>query len=214
MIGKCAYCGKEFSFPNWRKHQTFCSRKCHSDFMRTEPIKCDTCGKLFQRKKSRWSKNVGNFCSRECFCKSISLWRSGENHPHYGLKGDKSWNFKGSITKSKNGNTIDYSVYAPHRLDANKKGRVVQHRLLVEENWWLFNIDAFDIIDGQHIIKDNYVVHHKDGNHTNNELSNLELLSRSEHTFLHNQLFYNLISKKGRIVARVPLPIEIEFVED
>ena len=37
-------------------------------------------------------------------------------------------------------------------------------------------------------LEKNEVVHHKDGNRHNNDLDNLEVMSRSEHTRLHNRL--------------------------
>jgi hypothetical protein len=79
-------------------------------------------------------------------------------------------------------------VYAPYRPDADSSGRVIKHKLIVEENYQKFGEQFFDNVDGFMVLKKEFVVHHKDGNHNNNDISNLEILTRGEHTSIHNKL--------------------------
>lgn len=67
-------------------------------------------------------------------------------------------------------------VYSPcKRVRINGKKRRVSH-LVIERTG--------------HILKKNEVVHHIDGNTQNNKLSNLSIMSRSDHTKLHNPRDY------------------------
>ena len=69
-------------------------------------------------------------------------------------------------------------------------------------------------VDGQHILKKGFHVHHIDGNHSNNSIDNLIVVTRSEHRKIHDAGYYFLRSKKtGRYVAKVLLPAVVEFEE-
>ncbi len=157
---------------------------------------------------------MGYFCSKDCFNEYKKVWFVGANNHQYGLKGNLNSSFKGDVIATKNNHLNEAEVYAPHRADANRNGRVVLHRLLVEENWENFRSDAFDIINSQHVLKKGFIVHHVDGDHNNNSLDNLMVVTKAEHRRIHNANYYMLRSKKtGRFVARILLPVEIEFQE-
>ena len=64
-------------------------------------------------------------------------------------------------------------VYAPMHPHANTRGYVYEHRLVVE----VLSIDR--------VLNKDEVVHHKNGDRKDNVLSNLEVMSRSEHAILH-----------------------------
>lgn len=65
-------------------------------------------------------------------------------------------------------------------------GRVKQHRYLVEQNHSLFGDDKFDKVGDWFYLKKGFVVHHIDHNHNNNDLTNLQVIPKSEHTRIHN----------------------------
>lgn len=65
-----------------------------------------------------------------------------------------------------------------------KSKRMREHRYLAEK--YLLTEDNSIVINGIRVMKPGYVVHHIDGNKKNNSLDNLAVLSRSEHTRLHN----------------------------
>lgn len=47
---------------------------------------CDTCGSEFQTYPSRRKNNKGQFCSRACYSKALSVRMAGAGHPRYGVK--------------------------------------------------------------------------------------------------------------------------------
>lgn len=60
--------------------------------------------------------------------------------------------------------------------------RIDEHRLIWEKAY------------GE--IPEGYIIHHIDGNKSNNDLSNLQMMSREEHSRLHGKLNSNLITPK------------------
>lgn len=157
---------------------------------------------------------MGYFCCKECSNEYKKIWFVGENNHQFGLKGTLNSSFKGDMIGTKNNHLNEVKIYAPHRVDADKCGRIVLHRLLVEDHWESFRNDAFDVIDGQHVLKKGFQVHHIDGNHTNNSLDNLMVVTKAEHRRIHDAAYYTLRSKKtGRFVAHILLPVDVEFVE-
>ena len=74
----------------------------------------------------------------------------------------------------------------PEHPKANRDGRVARHRLVVEQNYHLYDPKFFDVINGFHVLKSGYHVHHKDGNHSNDDVSNLQIVTMSEHRIIHN----------------------------
>lgn len=207
LIGKCKVCGKEFEYPHWREGKaSYCSIKCQNMSLRAKNnVKCEVCGKEFHLKpyaiKKRKVKKF--FCSYKCLAEYKRVAFRGENNHQYGLKGDKNASFKGNEITRKNNRNIDVRVYMPQHPFCDKNGRVVKHRLVVEENHFLFDEKYFDKINGFVVLKKEYNVHHKDGNHSNNDISNLQILTRSEHTSIHNKGRIIIRDKLGRITAVV-----------
>lgn len=66
---QCPHCGTWFRVTNNR--QKFCSTKCHHRSRTIPPVKCEYCGALKQRSKSR-SRRGRNFCSHAHY---ISYYR-------------------------------------------------------------------------------------------------------------------------------------------
>lgn len=64
VISKCIVCGKEF-FKKPDRAGLYCGQECSLKGQRViNIIKCDHCGKMFQRHKCRMHSR--NYCSREC----------------------------------------------------------------------------------------------------------------------------------------------------
>lgn len=201
MIQKvCEVCGKKFSVIKCReKTAKYCCRQC-SDYAwtlkRDNNVVCTECGKKFHMKASqikRYSRRMGFFCSLECETKYRAMWFRGANNHQYGLRGDKNASYKGIELPKKNHKNIDFRVYSPLHPFADRNGRVLKHRLEVEKNAELFNLLFFIEIDGAKFLKKEFVVHHRDGDHSNNLIENLEILTRGKHTRTHN---------KGKIIIR------------
>jgi hypothetical protein len=81
-------------------------------------------------------------------------------------KGKKNHAWRGGATIDKSGYVL---VYCPDHPRANSCGYVREHRLVMEAHLGRY-------------LEPHEVVHHKDGNHQNNHLDNLELFScNSDH---------------------------------
>lgn len=90
---------------------------------------------------------------------SNKIFNSGVNNPRW--NGGKIISSHGYI-----------AIHMPKHPYADKRGYVYEHRLVVEEHI------------GRYLSPEE-VVHHKDLNKTNNDISNLQILSNSEHRKIH-----------------------------
>lgn len=107
----------------------------------------------------------------------------GEGNPNYGNIGDKCVAWKG-------GRRIhhDYvELYMPDHPMSSKDGYIREHRFIMAQHLGRLLEPWED-------------VHHIDGNKLNNDISNLEVLTRSEHTKLHNAQKEIIRDDLGRIV--------------
>lgn len=161
--------------------------------MKTPNVRCTQCGKWFYRKPSaitRFGNHQGHFCSRECCYENKKTYFRGENNHQFGLKGHLNASFKGEFTEKRNVRQNDIWIYVPDHPFRNKSGRVKYHRYLVETNYssGLFDPACFIMINGTWYLKPELYVHHKDGNHDNNDIKNLQIVTKSEHRRIHNQM--------------------------
>lgn len=70
IVIKCKQCQENFNKPPSiaKKSPSFCSKKCHDDYMRDYVSKiCKNCHKLFQLPRWELNKGKGSFCCRDCF---------------------------------------------------------------------------------------------------------------------------------------------------
>lgn len=205
MITKiCTICGKEFQVIPRRKHTAkYCSKKC-ADKSHEGSLNCtcEFCGKKFHRKQSHINKTKHITCSKECCYKLRSLLYSGESNHQYGLKGNLNASFKGEKIQKRNHNNVDIRVYIPSHPYADRNGRVTEHRLIVEQNYKLFDRKYFEEINGTTVLKKSSQVHHINFDHNDNRIENLMPVTRSEHTIIHN-LFSMIIRDKetGKITG-------------
>lgn len=186
----CEQCGKIFqikaSLAN--NNRRFCTWQCRVDFGNTskEVINCENCGKQLKTYKNRPNR----YCSMSCATSARNRTDanpskhrdlSGANNPMFG---------NGHLTAGANngmyGRTKEQSpawhggrkvradgyiqIYAPdHPSVTANYPYVLEHRLVMEQH-----IERYLLPEE--------VVHHKDKNPSNNDISNLELFSnQSEH---------------------------------
>lgn len=198
----CKQCGKPFKGGTKRM---YCSRECSDNSKKAEPnVVCFICGKPFHSKPYHLKKlKLGNpCCSKECMNKYRKIYFKGEGNHQFGLKGELNSSFKGMEIPDVNHNNIDIMVYTPNHPLADKYGRVKKHILIVEENYQRYNPDFFFEKDGKFYLKKGFDVHHIDKNHDNNSVENLQVLTRSEHTAIHNKDREIIRDKKtGRIMG-------------
>lgn len=150
-------------------------------------VVCAICGKLFHIPPSMF-KFKTHCCSMECSKEWRRQRMTGEKNHQYGLRGDKNASFKGAVTRRKNCSQYDFWVYCPDHPYANKNGRVKLHRFVVEQNADLFPPESFELINGRRVLRKDRFVHHIDENHDNNEVGNLQVVTKGEHISIHNKL--------------------------
>ena len=108
----------------------------------------------------------------------------GEGNHQYGLCGEKNASWRGGKALSNYGYI---EVYCPdHPFGDRKSPRVFEHRLVAEK--YLLTEENSIEIDGKRYLKPEYEVHHKDFCRTNNDVSNLVVLTKAEHNRLHSRL--------------------------
>lgn len=190
----CENCGKEAQIYTRKqlsaKHH-FCSQKCFGEWQKRQNLNCTCpiCGQKFHLKPSALKKlKLKACCSKECNRKYRSLYMSGTGNHQYGLKGNQNSSFKGQEIIRKNNCQHDIMVYQPEHPYASKTGRVKKHRRVVELNAEKYNPKYFELIDGNRYLKPEYRVHHIDGNHANNNIDNLQVVTQSEHMKIHHVL--------------------------
>jgi hypothetical protein len=203
---KCEYCGKiEYVSPSRAIKYQCCSKECSAAIKRvTEPnCTCPICGTEFYVKPSRIKRTKSQVCcSKECSNKLKETTYLGENNHQYGLIGDKNSSYKGKETISNLGYILEYCPGHPRPCDRSILGtRVRQHRLVIERNYEKFDPKYFEEIDGWMVLKNEYDVHHINEIKTDNRLENLQILTRSEHSTLHNERNCERISKYKAIIG-------------
>lgn len=182
----CSNCGNEVKiYHNSRLNHKdiFCSKKCEGEY-RSKNValncKCDFCGKLFHKKPSHIPLSKTHFCCQKCFAEYKKINFCGENNHQYGLKGNKNSSFKSDERITTQGYKRIRVLDHPFR---NKADFVFEHRLIAEK--YLLNEENSVEINGKKYLKPNYEVHHIDRNRLNNDVSNLQVLTKSEHMKLH-----------------------------
>lgn len=206
----CKECGREFERSKRNDNiGCFCSNKCFEQWrvLKREPnCQCVVCQKPIYKKPYTIKRNInGVTCSKECSLKLRSQYCTGKNNHQYGLTGDKNASFKNQPLLTNYGYIIEFAPNHPFPHDRSNIGtRVLQHRLVIEQNYQLFDPKYFIIINGKHYLKQEYAVHHINEIRTDNRLENLQIMLNSDHTRLHNQRKKILRDRKsGRIIGIV-----------
>lgn len=184
VIRICKQCGQEY-----KTHHTvrlnYCSSKCAGlAKKRGVIVKCARCGNDFYQQKSKSSQI---YCSISCAISARNLTdlnpsyhrditgsnnpmygkgRAGQNNPMFGKTKERSPRWTGGKRTRKDGYIVvvapDDHPYPMYTKNSGTK-YILEHRLIIERHL------------GRHLLPEE-VVHHKDGNPSNNDISNLELL--------------------------------------
>lgn len=199
----CKTCGKPVTKENYNRAygSNFCSWKCyeqHSKFTKEPNCKCSVCGKPMYLKPFRIKRTKhGVVCSDECKSIQKSKIMFGEGNHQYGLKGYDNASFNGDYIVNQYGYKMKY---LPEHPMADLHGRYREHRYIIETQGE-FDNKYFKYINGYKVLKKEYHVHHKDEDTLNNNINNLEIVTQSQHTTLHNK---NRVIKRdelGRIIG-------------
>jgi hypothetical protein len=130
----------------------------------------------------------------------------GEGNHQYGLKGELNASWKSDERISHYGYRLIRVLDHPFR---NEGDFVFEHRLVAER--YLLNDENSIEVNNKLYLKGDYVVHHKDFNKLNNDVTNLEVMTRANHTALHAKLklierdelgrFKNVVQNNGKAVS-------------
>jgi hypothetical protein len=151
--------------------------------------KCLICGK----KIPSWRK----FCSFKCYGKYRSIYFIGKNNPKYKKEericqycGKKFFVFQSRIKRgrdkhcSRRCTDLHKKQWMIKEKNPNWKGG----RYIRKDGYIRLNLGKKRVLEHRYVLgvyDKNLVVHHKDGNPSNNDPDNLVVLTRGEHTKLH-----------------------------
>lgn len=127
------------------------------------------CGKEFTTYPSKIKLGRGKYCSKECCLKVTNKILEANGQKTRFVKGQDAWNRKPFVLSSSKKYRM---IYKPEHPFATMRGYIREHRLIMEDHLKRY-LDPIEI------------VHHKDEDTLNNKLSNLELLSGTEHRRFH-----------------------------
>ena len=145
---------------------------------------CPVCEEKFNVKPSHFGRR--KCCSVKCMGKYRETVYKGKDNPNYGNRGPKNPIFKGDYI-----NKFGYvMIYEPTNPNSMKDGYVLEHRKVASE------------MMGRPLLPSE-IVHHLNGDKTDNREENLQVMSRSEHSSIHHKLNYVIERDEasGRIVG-------------
>jgi len=191
---KCQVCDNKITSPiSLSGHRRYCSEECRKSVTHLEK-ECKECGKIYSIAKSRYNGDFDRFkhCSDECY--NISVIRKNQiiiqNLTHACTNCSKvfisrrknksgftfcSQKCSKEFLKGKNhhsfinGTTVNTLGYRCIKVGDKY---VLEHRLIMEEHL-------------NRKLNHGEVVHHKDGNKLNNNINNLEVMTKYEHDKHH-----------------------------
>lgn len=176
---KCTVCGVFFIIPkcrDWREHE--CSSDCKNKKRLIIKLKrersCLVCNKKFFPRKIQIENGGGKFCSMYCLHQSNIGNINSQETKDKRVKSFINSDYNRNRPKGENHpQYMDVIFRDGYRWAINEQGNKMQeHRLIIEK----------------HIgrkLKSHEIVHHKDRNKVNNELDNLQIMTRSEHAKEH-----------------------------
>ena len=176
---RCDWCGKEFERKKEHIHErNYCSRTClgkvNAERYRLQSLKiCSNCGKKFEYRGNHKKRNQHFFCCKECGYafkeKKIYVPCDWCGKPIYKKRSDVARNKHNFCDV---GCYLDFLNFEMAGAENQKVAGKIVYRRLAE-------------MEIGRTLREDEEVHHIDGNHRNNNVDNLEVLTVSEHAKIH-----------------------------
>ncbi len=164
MIKTCLICNNDFDVPKSREFTAkYCSRSCSDKrVIQKNTVQCAECGNKFHLKKSAELRNKywGSFCSSNCSSIFKGRMYKGDGNPN---------------SKSRNYDSDGYRLYTPQASLKLGFGKIKLHHAVTFQELGISKIP------------NGYHVHHRDCDVMNNNPENLQLISNSDHKWLHKE---------------------------
>jgi hypothetical protein len=129
---------------------------------------------MIKSKGKYWYKHKsGKQPFDKCKCGNFKIKNAKRCFKCCGVKKDGTFKKKPAYKKGAKSNGY-ILIFKSRHPRANSFGYIAEHVYIMEKKIGRF-------------LKPNEVVHHKDGKRDNNKLSNLVLMDKNEHNFMHNQ---------------------------
>lgn len=163
---KCAYCGKVINRkPSQIKRSaaSYCSPECHRQAMKKgTTVQCDWCGKPFYKPPSAM-RSEANLCSAAC----RDLWLGRRNVVVMNKPGHSKGHKAPHLTRLNcKRNPAARLATNPSRVSSYRYRKIAERKI------------------GRKL-RPGEVVHHINGNRSDNRPENLQVMTRSEHSRLH-----------------------------
>ena len=166
---------------------------------------CQVCGKEFKTYPSRGKGDRGKFCSRECYAKELSRRMTGTGHPMYGknhteaskqimrekqlqreVKGVNHPTWKGGRHLARG-----YVMIALDTLSLEEQSRFGSMATRSSKRY----IPEHRLVMARHlgrVLEPTEVIHHINGNKSDNRLENLDMYGAKTHKMEHQALMREL----------------------
>lgn len=145
-------------------------------------VVCPICKKRFHLKPYELKRHKTHYCSKDCQNRARAECMMGRGNHQYGIKGRKNSSWKSDQKISKFGYRMVRRADHPFR---GYDDFVFEHRLIAEE--CLLTNENSVMVFGKRYLSPDYVVHHKNGNRTDNRPENLVVMKLSDHSSMHQK---------------------------
>lgn len=141
-------------------------------------IKVCECGTEFRTYPSKIALGRGKYCSRVCSDKHTLIKKGQHISPETEhKKGEKPHNYRGwRLTKSRKNGKYYKLIHVPNHPYSTKAGYVREHRLVMEKELGRY-LEPWEVVN-----------HIKEDETLNNDISNLEVMSKVEHDRMNTPL--------------------------